>query len=461
MSYVLKTVLVLLLLIMLVACPVVTDNNPPPPPPLITPVGTNVGSPVTQAISAAGGIVTTGTIKVSAPAGAFSSANITLQPITDTLNGSGQGIAISSDAAWDKYLTVTFPIDSSDESPDGLGLAVQQPNGSWLAIEPVKVDKVAGTISAGLPAVTSRNRSALSARGGLDLKRVIKFLAFYIKPKSATVKVKESVTFVPYARVLERPKDCKPAPPNPSDDLANLNPLCWKGVTNVYPFTNEKAGFSRMWTVNGIQGGDATVGKISPNSPSGATYTAPDNQPSPNTVKVGFVSINDAEFRGAPIEPALVTVVGRGYKVVGDFTSTGYPACAAGLGIADLSDHIEFVLTPTVAPKFKAEEIKNQASDGNDTFRSNYGQDVTRNSLTEVLTMNTGSATEGPEGIIVLTEGKSTTGGCTLAKVAAYPGLTYDTEPSFQFDPNTFVNDTQKVSVDDGFGIWKYTITKL
>ena len=49
-----QTVLVLLLLTVLVACPPITENTPPPAP-LTTAVGTNVGSPVTQAISATGG----------------------------------------------------------------------------------------------------------------------------------------------------------------------------------------------------------------------------------------------------------------------------------------------------------------------------------------------------------------------------------------------------------------------
>ena len=191
-----------------------------------------------------------------------------------------------------KYLTVTFPIEPTDESPDGLGLAVQQPDGSWLSLEPVKVDKVAGTISAGLPAVTTRslNGSSAQVRAGLDLKRVVKFETFYMKPKSATVKVKESITFVPYARVLEkRPIQCPPRPGD--DDLANLN--CWREVTNEYPFTNEKAGFTRFWTVNGIQGGNSIFGTITPKSPSGATYTAPDTQPSPDTVRIRFISVND------------------------------------------------------------------------------------------------------------------------------------------------------------------------
>ena len=274
--------------------PVTPPVTPPPNTALVTPIGANIGDPVTQTIGAAGGVVTLGKVTVSAPSGAFNGASLRLQAISDTYNDTGQGIAISSDATWNKYLTVTFPIDPSDDSPESLGLAVQQSDGSWRSLEPVKVDVAAGTVSVGLPAVTEVSAARVRPQGLLDLTRVIKFKRFYLKPASATLEVKGSKTFVPYAQVLEGPKNpCTRPPSDPNEYLVPLPPKCWLNVTREYPFTNDKDGFVRFWSVNGIRGGNATLGTISPSSGSGATYTAPDKKPSPDTVTVSFTSLNN------------------------------------------------------------------------------------------------------------------------------------------------------------------------
>jgi hypothetical protein len=189
-------------------------------------------------------------------------------------------------------------------------------------------------------------------------------------------------------------------------------------------------------------------------------YTAPDTQPSPDTVVVEFISINEETSASVTLR-ANVKIVGAGYKVVADFTSMGYPACLGFIGIADLSDHVEFVLTPTSFSKFKAQEIQNQTSQGNDTFRPAPGLPVTRNSPTEVQTMTEGSAEQGSGGVDVNTVGKSTIGSCTLniKPPQTYPEGTDDTVYRFTFDPNGFVNNTQKVSVAEAFGKWEYTIS--
>ena len=284
--------------------PVTPPVTPPPNTALVTPVGANIGDPVTQTIGAAGGVVTLGKVTVSAPSGAFNGSSLRLQAISDTYNDTGQGIAISSDATWNKYLTVTFPIDPSDDSPESLGLAVQQSDGSWRSLEPVKVDVAAGTVSAGLPAVTEVGTARLRAQGLLDLTRVIKFKQYYFKPPSATVKVGKTQTFVPYAQVLERPKGCpKPQPVDPNEELAPLAPACWHGVTREYPFTNSKDDFARIWNVNGVLLGNSTVGTITRSSGSGATYTAPDKKPSPDTVTVSFQSINTDTLDSVSITP--------------------------------------------------------------------------------------------------------------------------------------------------------------
>lgn len=295
-----------------------TVITPPPSTALITPIGANIGTPVTQTIGAAGGVVTLGKVTVSAPSGAFNGSSLRLQAISDTYNDSGQGIAISSDASWNKYLTVTLPIDPSEDSPESLGLAVQQSDGSWRSLEPVRVDVAAGTVSAGLPAVTEVSTARVRAQGGLDLKRVIKFKKYYFKPPSATVKVGKTQTFVPYAQVLERPKGCaKPQPVDPNEELVPLIPIpCLKNLTREYPFTNDKDDFARLWMVNGILNGNSTVGTIDRSSGSGATYTAPDKKPSPDTVTVSFQSIQTDTLDSVSIKPPAKV------KIIDDFLSS-------------------------------------------------------------------------------------------------------------------------------------------
>ena len=287
--------------------------TPPPSTGVVTPIGENIGVPITETIGAAGGVVTLGKVTVSAPSGAFNGSSLTLQAISDTFNDAGQGIAISSDASWNKYLTVTFPIDPSEESPESLSLAVQQSDGSWRSLEPVKVDLAAGTVSAGLPADTEVSASRVRAQGGLDLKRVIKFKKYFFKPPSATVKVGKTQTFVPFAQVLERPKNCPKTTPDPDADLTPLVPKCLKPVTREYPFTNDKDNFARLWSVNGVVGGNSTVGTITRSSGSGATYTAPDKKPSPDTVTVSFQSIQTDTLDSVSIKPPAKVKISDGF----------------------------------------------------------------------------------------------------------------------------------------------------
>jgi hypothetical protein len=329
------------LVVVLAACNPPTDpgtQNPGTPdpgegqPPLVTPVGTNVGNPVTQTITAAGGTVTAGSIKVSAPAGAFSSANLSVQPITGTLNGAGQGIAISSDAAWGKYLTVTFPIEATDENPEGLGLAIQQKDGSWLSLEPVKVNKVAGTVSAGLLAPTSASGAGLRKQDVTILYRLGKYERFFIKPSSARVRVKEKQSFTPWAQTGTERCPYVPAKPG-EDELAPLGIPCLPVVNKEpVPFWNQKDGYTRRWLVNGQPGDAATVGTVRESTTSriGADYIAPANKPSPDKVTITFESTNtktgwSLSAGGFP-PTAEVTILDNIRTYTGTISVDGYDA---------------------------------------------------------------------------------------------------------------------------------------
>jgi hypothetical protein len=309
----------IVLLGLLVSCwedsstPTLPTETLPQAEALVTAPGTAIGTPVTQTITATGGAVTAGGIKLEVLPGTVSGANLTLQPITDTLNGSGQGIAISSSEAWSKYVKISFPIAPSDESPEGLGIAVQQADGSWLSLEPVKVDKAAGTVTAGLPATLKS--ASLRAKAGLKLTSVVKFKRFYFKPSNATVKVKKTQVFTPYAQVVQNEnKNPNCGASTSSDDLA---PICeFRQVTREYPFTNNKDGFIRLWAVNAEAPGNPTIGTISSNNPSGATYTAPDKKPDPDTVTVTFQTLESETGNDLTLS-AKVKIKAPSYRVTG------------------------------------------------------------------------------------------------------------------------------------------------
>jgi hypothetical protein len=470
MRTVFKQVLfVSLLTSVLVAC--ITDPVPVDPPIDETPIksafGTPIGSAFTQTIDATGGTfseVTTG-VTVKAFAGTVdSSAQVKVQPITNTLpDGIGMGVEISSNQPLKKPLIVRFSYSASEPDPNSLRLAVQADDGSWFSLAPVKIDTVNKTVSAALPdslPVTTKGSSRVKPLGGLDVKRVVEYRAFYMKPKSATVKVGKSVDFAPYARVLEK-EICKTEEiPGVDGDL--LGSLCTqKKVVKDYPFTNNKAGFVRNWSVNGVVGGDSTNGTIKPNASVGATYTAPANAPTPSTVTVSFES-TDTQTNQKLVLVANVTVGGAGYKVIGDFNSKKYPVCL--YGVADLTDHVEFVLSENngnITVKngsiqngtMKNENFVGQVPPSSVTQNSPYELTVTAVQAQDLSNQNGGSV--GVSQTATVTSSRCTVKFST--GTVNDPAQTLSAAlGDFLFDLDRFVNNAQTVTVGD----WTYTITR-
>lgn len=300
-------------------------NHAPLEQKLTTPIGVAAGAAVTQEISAAGGVVTAGSVTITVPAGALLRSHVAVLPITNTLSDGMQSVEISSDVPWSKPLTITMLIDATDSTPEGLGIAVQQEDGSWQSLEPAQVDRAAGTVSAALPipaaakaaAATSFSliRPAEAAKSAFATVHIAKFYRFFIKPAAATVEVTKSQVFTPYARLKQ---DCiqreYPATAN-EEALMGLIVDC-RRVGNPIPFTNTKAGFVRGWLINDhLQPGPA-VGSVAAIGVIGATYQAPSKVPSPATVTVRFVSTykgaetNALDVDHMPVSlPATVTIV--------------------------------------------------------------------------------------------------------------------------------------------------------
>jgi hypothetical protein len=384
------------------------------------------------------------------------------------------GVAISSSQPPKKPLIVRFGYGADETDPNSLRLAMQTDDGAWWSLAPVKIDTVNRTVSAALPdtlPIAAKASSRVKPMAGLDLKRVVEYRAFYMKPKSATVKVGKSVDFVPWARVLE--KICEHETLPGDDQLVSLK-CTPKEVVKEYPFTNNKAGFVRTWFVNGIDGGDSTIGTVKPKPTAGATYTAPAKVPSPNTVDVRFFSAKTGQNQNE-FASAKVTIISE-YNVVGDFTANGHLACTGYGAVADLTDHVEFKLAnngSTIGLPYLIESIQNQPT-VNKNFRSPAvlpGITVTQDSTTEAFDATTGSAVGAADTLEVLIEGQRQMGGCTityppnlgippLVHPAGNPVPTY---VLFQFNLNAFTNDTQKVTVSDPNpfdGTWEFTITR-
>ena len=458
----------------LVACLKPEDKPPVVEPPIDeTPIksafGTPVGSAFTQTIDATGGTfseVTTG-VTVKAFAGTVdSSAQIKVQPITNTLpDGIGMGVEISSNQPLRKSLIVRFSYDASEPDPNSLRLAMQADDGSWFSLAPVKIDSVNKTVSAALPdslPVAANGSSQVKPMGGLKVKRVVKYLGFYMKPKSATVKVGKSVEFVPYARVLVE-TTCPPSPPPvDGDELASV---CPQRMVKEYPFTNDKAGFSRAWSLNGAAGGDSKNGYVKASASVGATYTAPEKAPSPSTVTVSFET-TDTQTRQKLVILANVEVVGTDYKVVGDYSQKGFGACNPALGTADLSGHVEFNLihSQTTSDVFTIEAIQNQA-----TKNENFKQLIQTGGLTQDtpvqinLTSGDGDLITGDVGINL--EGTIAIGNCTQTLPEGsipYPGITSEWGGAISFPPDAFVNDTLTAPTRNfTFGTWVFKVTRF
>ena len=486
MKKVFQSVFVAGLLTVLIACTTTPNDTPPDTTPDETPIktafGTPVGNALTQTFDATGGSFTepSAGVTVKAFAGGFdSSTQVSVQPITNTLpDGIGMGVQISSSQPPKKPLIVRFAYGADEPDPNSLRLATQADDGSWFSLAPVKIDTVNRTVSAALPdslPVAAKASSRVKPMAGLDLTRVVEYRAFYIKPKSATVKVGKSVDFVPWARVLEKEFCQSEDVPidKPGDDA--LTTLCKpKKVVKEYPFTNDKAGFVRTWFVNGIDGGDSTIGTIKPKPTAGATYTAPAKVPSPNTVDVRFFSAKTGQNQNA-FASAKVTIISE-YNVVGDFTATGHLACSGYPAVADLTDHLEFKLAnndSTVGSPYLIESIQNQPT-VNKNFRASIpvpGVTVTQDSTTEAFDVTTGSAVGASDTLEVSLEGQRQMGGCTVtyppatgAPPMSHPaGSPVPSFVLFQFNLNAFTNDTQKVSVADPNpfgGTWEFTITR-
>jgi hypothetical protein len=272
--------------------------------PVVSAVGAAIGNASTGTIDAAGGQFAAGDTRLTLPGGAVPGGTaVSLQPVANTApDGVGDGVRLHLSARPSQPLTLTLSYDAAlDGQADGIGIALQRNDGSWLTLPVTAIDKTQRTLSAKLPPSLAGGtmgsgvrpqaaRATAAADVSLDVT-VIKYLNFHLSPRQAVVETNKTQLLVPYARTLVAYGHiCLP-----DEELGCLPmPLLEK---REVPFENQKAGYTRRWFVWAEEGGDAASGTITPRNGTGATYKAPAKEPNPNPVIVTFSSTHDKSGR--------------------------------------------------------------------------------------------------------------------------------------------------------------------
>lgn len=276
---------------------------------VVTAAVTPKGTPHVQSLGAGGGRINLadGTVAIDVPAGALEGdAELRLQPVTNTApDGRGDGVHLHVAGTLARPLTLTLAYDAAlDGQADGLGVALQRADGSWLSLPLLAVDKDKRTMTVRLdahhvaPKATQSAGRAAAANVSLDFY-VIAYLNFYLAPRTATVEVGKTRVLVPYAHT----KGVIGTLCLPDEELGCL-PMPLIGTQEV-PFENSKAGYTRKWYVFAEEGGDAVSGTVTPRASVGATYKAPAEAPDVNPVVVSFVSVHNKSGRRVTLSSTI------------------------------------------------------------------------------------------------------------------------------------------------------------
>jgi hypothetical protein len=304
------------------------------------PVATVPASPIAPlaqgTVGAAGGTVASadGAVSLDVPAGAFpADTTVQLQSLSNTAPGGQEdGVQLSAAAAPAKPLRLTLAYGAAlDDSAHGLAVALQRSDGTWLSLPILHADHAARRLTVELwppadatSAAQGKRRMQASAAAGVQL-RVAKYLNLMLLPRGASVPVQGTQLLTPYARTeLQGVDTSSSCEEHAGGELCIPMPV---RELRALPLLNDKPGYARQWLVEGVEGGNATLGTVVPRSgEAGAVFTAPKRAPSPNPVKVSFRSRHQASGRTVELH-SLVTV--REPLWTGIFKGTG-PAVDIG-----------------------------------------------------------------------------------------------------------------------------------
>jgi hypothetical protein len=304
--------------------------SPPAPAPAPAPIarttaGDPEGLPTSATIGAAGGALASsdGRLRISIPAGALAAdTTISIQPITATAPGAvGPGYRLGPEGlAFAKPVTLTFGY-SIDEASAGdaqlLRIATRDARGIW-GIATASLDAAQRNLSA-----SATHFSDWSFVGGQQ-----------IAPASAVVAVGKKLSL----RVV----DCGTGP-DPDSPTA---PPVLRECQSVLADTT-------IWSVNGIAGGDSSVGTMNSQFAQGL-YTAPASLPPSNPVAISTEV--DSTLPPLPPAPTPRTVLVSKVKVVDGISA--YSGTIFGRVVTrisgqeqfvEISANLRFTLNPTLS----------------------------------------------------------------------------------------------------------------
>ncbi|MBX3621316.1 MAG: fibronectin type III domain-containing protein [Rhizobacter sp.] len=339
--------------------------------PVTSAAGTALGTATTTTMGTAGGrlVAPDGAITLDVPAGSLAAdTEASVQATTNTApDGQGDALRVHLGAVPTRPVTLTVRYDEAQAAlADGLRIAVQRADGSWLSLPLSAIDKTARTLSAALPlevlaspaasaqalALRPRQPQGSGAAVSVDFT-IVKYLAVYLAPREARVKVGGTLEFVPYARVRGYEVEVGVCEPLNDEGLEGciLQPML---QTRRIPFLNTKPGYVRGWYVFLEEGGSATYGTVAPRGDVGAVYTAPRRVPDPHTVTVSFQSTHQRSGRTVVLA-SPVTIVDDQW--VGTLSSSDGPSSAGTTLVttANVTWHHDDGASSTTTDVYRAE----------------------------------------------------------------------------------------------------------
>ena len=254
--------------------------------PLVTAVAPSGDELARATVGTAGGRVelADGSLLLDVDAGTFDAdTEIRVARIANTApDGVDDGLRIGLAQRPAKPLKLTLRYgDALSGDGGGLRVAVQQADGTWLAL-PTAHDADTRSLATTLapPPATAQAQAQGARMHANDLTWVphveystVKYRDLYLSPRSATVRIGETQQLVPYAHTT-LVEECV-AGGSREEGLVCL-PLTVRESREV-PLLNQKDGYERQWLVEAVVGGNAALGQITPRSgAAGATYTAPE-----------------------------------------------------------------------------------------------------------------------------------------------------------------------------------------
>lgn len=223
------------------------------------PKGDPQGTATTQVIDAAGGSVTSadGRITLNIPAGALGTATtVSIQPITNTTpNGIGLGYRLQPEGTtFGVPVSLTFQLSAAEALALGSTfVTTQHADGMWYSQPNQQRDSSAHTVGV---STTHFSDWTLAETVRLD-------------PAEARVKTNSNTTF--QASILAVTQE--------DDELAQANAeLALPLPSSV----NNYIDADKIWSVNGIEGGNAQFGQIK----DPGSFTAPNSVPTPQQVTI-------------------------------------------------------------------------------------------------------------------------------------------------------------------------------